>query len=184
MSNVLIMLAPGFEEAEAIITADVLKRMGFGVTLAGIDDMDVAGSHQMTVRADALLNDLNPADYRAAILPGGLPGAANLRDSAAVKRAVLDIYANGGIAAAICAAPLALAAFGLLDGKTVTGYPGMEKEFGNARYTGRFTETDGRIITGKGPAAAFKFGAAIGEALGKSSAAVMAGMLVNDEGGE
>lgn len=181
MSKILIMLAPGFEEAEAVIAADVLKRMGFEVTLAGVDSIEVTGAHHITVRADALLGDLNPADYRAAVLPGGLPGATNLRDSALVRRTVLAVYENGGIAAAICAAPLALAAFGLLDGKTVTGYPGMEKEFGRARYTGRFTETDGRIVTGKGPAAAFRFGAAVGEALGKSSAAVLKGMLADGD---
>ncbi len=179
MSKILIMLAPGFEEAEAIITADVLKRMGFDVTLAGVTSLEVTGSHNMTVKADTLLADVNTVNYCAVVLPGGLPGATNLRD----KQAVLDIYGNGGIAAAICAAPLALAAFGLLDGRTVTGYPGMEKEFGNARYTGKFTETDGRIVTGKGPAAAFKFGAAIGEALGKAADTVMKGMLVDGERG-
>lgn len=183
MSKILIMLAPGFEEAEAIITADVLKRMGFDVTLAGVASLEVTGSHNMTVKADTLLADVNTVNYCGAVLPGGLPGATNLRDSAAVKQAVLDIYGNGGIAAAICAAPLALAAFGLLDGRTVTGYPGVEKEFGNVRYTGKFTETDGRIVTGKGPAAAFKFGAAIGEALGKASDTVMKGMLVDGERG-
>ncbi len=181
MSKVLIMLAPGFEEAEAIVTADVLKRMGFEVTLAGVDSLEVSGSHNITVKADVLLKDVNAADFAAAVLPGGLPGATNLRDSALVKQAVLTVYEKGGIAAAICAAPLALAAFGLLEGKTVTGYPGMEAQFGKVNYTGRFAETDGRIVTGKGPAASFKFGAAIGEALGKSAEAVLKGMLVDGD---
>ncbi len=180
MKKILIMLAPGFEEAEAVITADVLKRMKFDVTLAGVETLEVTGSHGMVLKADKLLSEVVLHEFSAAVLPGGLPGATNLRDSQAVRKAVLTVYENGGIAAAICAAPLALAAFGLLDGKKVTGYPGMEAQFGKSSYTGKFAETDGRIVTGKGPAAAFKFGAAIGEALGTSSAEVMKGMLVND----
>lgn len=181
MKKILIMLAPGFEEAEAIITADVLERMKFEVTLAGVETLEVTGSHGMVIKADKLLGEVDINEFSAAVLPGGLPGATNLRDSQEVRQAVLAIYGNGGVAAAICAAPLALASFGLLDGKNVTGYPGMESQYGKSNYTGKFAETDGRIVTGKGPAAAFKFGAAIGEALGVSSAEVLKAMLVDGE---
>ena len=119
------------------------------------------------------------ANYCCVILPGGLPGANHLRESDELMEFTQAVYADGGIAAAICAAPIALARFGLIEGKTITAYPGFEEQLDNNCPTGNMTEVDGRIITGKGPGAAFEFGARIVAALGKADAAnqILKGMF-------
>ncbi|MHB9139137.1 MAG: DJ-1/PfpI family protein, partial [Victivallaceae bacterium] len=93
---------------------------------------------------------------------------------------VKTVYNNGGIAAAICAAPIALARAGITDGKKITAYPGFEKYLDKADYTGTITQVDGRVITGKGPGASFEFAAKIAEALGKGEQVktVLANMFV------
>lgn len=164
--SILMPLAEGFEEIEAIAVADVLRRAGLKLTLAGVTAQLVTGAHHIAVNADCVLNNVNPAHFTAIVLPGGMPGSKHLRDSDAVLRAVKTIYANGGIVAAICAAPIVLARAGLLDGKKVTAFPGFEPELGHAEHTGALTQVDGRIITGKGAGAAFEFAARIAEALG------------------
>ena len=178
--KIVMVLAPGFEEAEAVVTADVLRRIGFELVMAGLDDMIVAGAHDIKITADAMLSELDTVDFDAVILPGGLPGSMNLRNSAELMDFVHTIYTGGGVAAAICAAPIALARFGLTDGKTITAYPGFEEYLNGNVPTGRMTEIDGRIVTGKGPGAAFEFAGRIAEALGESSrmAGVFEGMFV------
>lgn len=177
MKKIMVILAEGFEEIEAVATIDILRRCEFNVVIAGLDSTKITGAHQIKINCDKLLSELNPQDFDAVVLPGGMPGSTNLRDSAAVKKVVLSIYQQGGIVAAICAAPLALAEFGLTEGRNITGYPSVEAKFGNCNYTGKTTETDGQIITGRGPAAVFEFATAISKALGKSAAEVMSGLL-------
>lgn len=177
MKKIMVILADGFEEIEAIGTIDILRRCEFDVVIAGSDSNCVTGAHQIKVSCDKLLSELNPKDFHAVVLPGGMPGSTNLRDSATVKNAVLTVYNQGGIVAAICAAPLALAEFGLTEGRNITGYPGVEGKFGNCNYTGKTTESDKRIITGRGPAAVFEFAAVISEALEKPASDVLRGLL-------
>jgi DJ-1 family protein len=180
--KIVMVLAPGFEEAEAIITADVLRRLGLDLVLAGLDDIEVIGAHEIKINADTRLEKLNAEDFKAVILPGGMPGSMNLRNSNELMKFVCSIYANSGIAAAICAAPIALARFGLIDGKTITAYPGFEDYLNGNMPTGNMIEVDGRIITGKGPGAAFEFAGRIAEALGKgaNTAQLFAGMFVKE----
>lgn len=162
----ILLLADGFEESEAVITVDVLRRLGVAVEIAAIgDSLEVRGAHDIVLRAEKFLADVNQADYSCVILPGGMPGAANLRANPGVIRLVQTIHAKGGIAAAICAAPMVLARAGLLAGRRFTGYPGFDADFGGAP-TGKPAESDGRVITGRGPGATFAFAAAVAAALG------------------
>lgn len=178
--RLLVVLADGFEEAEAIIPVDVLKRLGFDVVIAGLTEIAVRGAHDVVIQADCLLADVETADCAALILPGGMPGSANLRDSELVMEKIRESNSEGKIVAAICAAPIALGRAGVLQGKKVTCYPGFEGQLTGAEYTAAKTEVDGNIVTGKGPGAAFEFAAAIAGAMGKSveAAELFQGMFV------
>jgi len=178
--KIVMVLASGFEEAEAVMVADVLRRLGFDLVLAGLDDIVVEGAHDIKISADAVLAELDTVDFDAVVLPGGMPGSMNLRNSDELMEFVYTVYAGGGVVAAICAAPIALARFGLTDGKTITAYPGFEEYLNGNVPTGRMTEIDDRIVTGKGPGAAFEFAGRIAEALGEGDAAaqVFKGMFI------
>lgn len=169
--KIAIVLAEGFEETEAVVPADILRRLGFDLVLVSLHGKGVPGAHGIIIEADCTIADLKAADLSAVILPGGMPGSVNLRDDERLLALVRDVYNNGGIAAAICAAPIALHAAGILAGKTVTGYPFplLEETLSDANYTGNRTEIDANIITGKGPGVAFEFSVKIAEALGKKA---------------
>ncbi len=166
MKKVLMILAEGFEEIEAIGTADILRRAGLELTIAGLNGLNICGSHNISVTSDALLDNLNAATFDAIVLPGGMPGSNNLKNSEKVLAAVQTIYRQGGIVSAICAAPIVLAAAGILNDKRITSYPGFENNFTMAHHTGKMTEIDGNIITGRGPGATYEFAAVVAAALG------------------
>ena len=179
--KVLMILAGGFEETEAIAVADVLRRLNIDVTVAGLDSLEPAGTHGFTVKADALLEKCGGEPYDGVFLPGGMPGATNLLQSEAVLELVRRIDREGGVVAAICAAPLVLARAGLLAGRRFTMYPGFEQYLGGMTPTGELAECDGRVVTGKGPGAVFAFAAKLAAALGKSRqeiAAACAAMFI------
>lgn len=163
MKKALLLLAPGFEEIEALGTCDVLRRLGIEVTLAGVSGIKVAGSHGIKVEADAELKDLDSNEYDALILPGGMPGAENLL---AHKDLVREFCGEGRVVAAICAAPMVLSAAGVLHGRNFTMYPGFEKYLNEGEEpTGNAVEYDGNIVTAKGPGSTVFFAAAIGRLL-------------------
>jgi 4-methyl-5(b-hydroxyethyl)-thiazole monophosphate biosynthesis len=110
-----------------------------------------------------------------------MPGAANLRDSSEVLELVKKVNDRGGVVSAICAAPIALKAAGIIEGKTVTSHPSVKNELKGCKHTGNLTEKDGNIITGKGPGAAFEFAAKVASALGKAdeAEALMSNMFVH-----
>ncbi|QSH42282.1 DJ-1/PfpI family protein [Lentisphaerota bacterium ZTH] len=166
--KMIMILADGFEETEAVTVADVLRRLDFDLLLCGLKGREVKGAHNIKFTADCSLQDVDARAFKAFILPGGLPGAMNLRESDALMDFAGKIYAGGGIAAAICAAPIALARFGITAGKTITAYPGFEQYLEGNRPTGAMTEVDDRVITGKGPGAGFEFAARIAEKFGKA----------------
>ena len=179
--SVIIVLADGFEETEAVGTADVLKRVGFPVQLAGLNARLVTSSAGTKIQTDLLFQEVQWENAAALVLPGGLPGATNLRDSQAVIDALLLMNRTDKVIAAICAAPIVLERAGLTEGRRLTGYPGTNQNLPKLVYTGNRTECDGRIVTGKGPGAAFEFGSRIAAALGADPAkinAVLEGMFV------
>lgn len=175
VKNVVIVLADGFEEVEAIAPADVLKRLGCNVILAGLKNMTVTGAHGISVNADAVLDGVDCINADAFVLPGGLPGATNLRDDARIMEILRKRNAENKICAAICAAPAAvLASAGIVGDRVITGYPGCEGlSKGEAVTTsGAPAEISGNLVTGKGPGAAFDFAAAIAKAIGITDAQI------------
>lgn len=163
---VYLFFATGTEEAEALVTADIIRRAGIDLQIVSITgDRIVTGAHGIRVEADALLSDVDFFDADMLIFPGGLPGATNLADCSDLNERLRDHVYLGRPVAAICAAPLVPGRLGLLDGKRATCYPGFEGELTGASCTGALVEVDGQFITGKGPAAVFEFGYAIVERL-------------------
>lgn len=176
-----VFLADGFEEVEALATVDVLRRCGIEVQTVSISySEEVTGAHGIIVKADKVLDYSMLQDADFLILPGGLPGATNLRDCEALQDVLKQHAAKGGNLAAICAAPMVLGGLGLLEGKEATCYPGFEKYMIGAKPGSLPVVQDGNVITGKGPAFAFAFGLKIAEAIkGKEVARdVAAGMLL------
>lgn len=181
MKKAIVFLAEGFEEMEATGTVDILRRGGVNALTASItEDLNVTGAHGMKFIADTTLSALDLSGIDALILPGGLPGSTNLNECVPLKEALLNQYREGKIVAAICAAPLVLGGLGLLKGKKATCYPGFETKMIGAEATGNATETDGNVITGKGPGLVFQFGLALVAALrGEATAEeVAAGLLL------
>ncbi|HNW03984.1 MAG TPA: DJ-1/PfpI family protein [Oscillospiraceae bacterium] len=170
---VCLYLANGFEETEAVTTYDILKRAGLAVTIVGVGGKTIRGAHGLTVEADVPENAPGLSDPDMIVLPGGMPGARNLKNSDAVSRAIRNALAGDKIIGAICAAPgVVLAGTGALKGKRWTCYPGFEVPEG--RYTGARAERDGNLITANGPGAAPEFAFLLAEAaLGGQAAAAL-----------
>ncbi|MBQ0098447.1 MAG: DJ-1/PfpI family protein [Oscillospiraceae bacterium] len=155
-------LAEGFEEIEALATVDILRRAGIGVKTVGVNGEYVTGNHNITVKADMLLEDLvSFDDMKGVILPGGMPGVTNLDKPELVKKAINYCIDNLLLVCAICAAPSMLGRMGVLKNKEVTCYPGFEKELIGAKPTAQKCVVDGNFITAKGPGCAFDFANAI-----------------------
>lgn len=159
MKAICFFLAEGFEEVEALLPLDILRRGGLDVrTVSVTGDRIVKGAHQVPVVADLLFEDLAADEVEMIVLPGGMPGAVNLDAHAGLDVLVRSAAAAGQPMAAICAAPLVYGKRGLLNGKKATCYPGFESYLEGADCTGRMVETDGNFVTGKGPGAAAEFG--------------------------
>lgn len=174
-----VLFAPGFEEIEAVSIVDVLRRVGIQTTAVSITDAaEVTGSHQITVRTDQLLREIAGRNWDAVVCPGGMPGSMNLAEAPAVRDLLRATAAAGGVTAAVCAAPLALHAAGLLHERTITCFPGVETKISEAVCTGRRVEVDGRIVTGLAAGAAAEFALAVAEVLGfrEKAAAVRASL--------
>ncbi|MBR1414627.1 MAG: DJ-1/PfpI family protein [Prevotella sp.] len=160
MAKVYVFLADGFEDVEALIPVDVLRRGGVDVTTVSVVDGSqvVESAHGVQMVADALFEDCDFRDADLLLLPGGMPGAKNLYEHEGVREAVLRQQAEGRRLAAICAAPaVVLGQLGVLQGKKATCYPGFEQLLRGADYTGELCTVDGLVTTAEGPAAAFPF---------------------------
>ena len=158
----VLFLTTGFEEAEALVTLDMLRRGGVAVTTASLTgDLYVTGSHDITVRADALFEDVKDAAYDALILPGG-PGTSRYFEHENLLNRIKKAAECGhAVIAAICAAPSVLGYLGLLNGKRATCFPGFEDKLTGATVTGQPSETDGRVVTGKSAGCVFDFSFAL-----------------------
>lgn len=169
---VYVLLAPGFEEAEALVPVDLLRRAGIETALVSITGEPVPGSHSVTVTADIALEDVDLSKADMVVLPGGGPGYKNLGKEPRVEELVRSAAEKGLWVAAICAAPTLLGRWGLLTGKDAVCYPGMEEGLTGAKARmDRGFVADGKIITGRAAGSAFDFGLALIEALaGKAEA--------------
>lgn len=156
---VVVFLAQGFEEIEALTTVDILRRAGLEVVMIGIDGLSVTGSHGITVRADSTaLPPIN--QIQAVVLPGGLPGTTHLDASPLVDTCLQQVNSDC-LLCAICAAPSVLGKRGLLSGKRATCYPGYESQLHGALTAGNAVEMDDNCITAKGAGVAVDFALAM-----------------------
>lgn len=147
---VIVLLADGFEEIEALTPVDMLRRAGLTVYTVGITGKTVTGSHGIPVIADLLPSEVKLDEVRLAIFPGGMPGALNLDKSPFTDEVIDSVLKRGARLAAICAAPLCFGRRGLLSDKRATCYPGFEDELVGAITTGEGVVTDGNITTARG----------------------------------
>jgi 4-methyl-5(b-hydroxyethyl)-thiazole monophosphate biosynthesis len=163
MARVLVPLADGFEEIEAVTTIDLLRRAGIEVIVAGLTQTRVTGSHGIAMEADSVLDDALAEDYDMIALPGGMPGADNLENDPRIIAILRDMAERERFTAAICAAPKVLAAAGLLDGKRATSYPGFldAARTPGLAVTDATVEQHGKVITSRGPGTAMDFGLAL-----------------------
>ncbi len=165
MKRVLVPLAPGFEELEAVTIVDILRRAGAEVVVAALAETPVVGSHGIALAADAPLDRVADQEFDLIALPGGMPGAAHLCDDARIGRIVRRQHEAGRPIAAICAAPMVLAAAGLLEGRRATSFPGYLADTAHAELLDAPVVEDGGIITSRGPGTALDFALALVERL-------------------
>lgn len=180
MKKVLLMIAEGFEEIEAISVVDVLRRANIICDMCSINKEYVKGTHGILIKSDCCIDDIDAKEYDAIVLPGGLPGATNLKDNR-VKSFVEELNKSKKIIAAICAAPETLEGFGVLKGKKCTSYPGFIKDRKSIKYVDEIVVKDDNIITSRGPATSIAFSLEIVKELGyeKEANDIKEEMMVN-----
>jgi protein deglycase len=170
VSRVLVPLAPGFEEIEAVTIVDVLRRGGVEVVVAGLKSAGpVEGAHGIAVRADAALVEVRGRSFDMVVLPGGEPGVTNLSADDAVQALVAERMQAGTPLGAICAAPRILAGGGFLRGRRATSHPSVAAQLkaGGALYEeARRVVRDGALVTSRGPGTAIEFSLEVLEMLG------------------
>lgn len=156
--SVVVALADGFEEIEAVTPIDILRRAGLEVIVAGVGKIAVRGQGGLVIQADMKIEDYT-ATPDALVLPGGSLGASNLKNSDAVTSLIARLDKEHRLIAAICAAPaVVLPKTGVLDGKTATCYPGFERNFGSKiTFSDRRVVNDGHVVTSRGPGTALEF---------------------------
>jgi 4-methyl-5(b-hydroxyethyl)-thiazole monophosphate biosynthesis len=159
MAMVLVLLAQGCEELEAVTVIDLLRRAGIDVVTAALDDQPVTGSRGTRLLADTTVDIAMHQDYDMVVLPGGLPGADNLDRDARVHELLRTMASRGKFIAAICAAPKVLAHAGLLKGRCVTAFPGVlvGADAVDVRVVSDAVVADGTVITSRGPGTAMDF---------------------------
>lgn len=172
MPRVLVPLAQGCEEIEAVTIIDLLRRAGIEVVTAGLDARPVTASRGVRLIPDATLDDAMKRGFDMIVLPGGGPGADNLDNDRRIRELLKDMAAQGKYTAAICAAPKVLASAGLLDGRRATAYPGTLEPLAVPGLNLEDTAVviDGRIITSRGPGTAMDFALALIQQLAGATA--------------
>ncbi|ADJ27018.1 DJ-1 family protein [Nitrosococcus watsonii C-113] len=165
--KVLIPLAQGCEELEAVTLIDLLRRGGVQVVTAGLDEQVVTASRGTRLLPDASLDKVFQQEFDMVVLPGGQPGADNLNADPRIHALLKRTAERGKVTAAICAAPTVLANTGLLAGKRATGYPGFldKLDLPTTTLENQAVVVDGRVVTSKGPGTAMDFALALIEIL-------------------
>ena len=154
---IAILLADGFEEMEALVPLDMLRRAGLDARTVGVSGKIAVGSHGIAVVCDLTADELDTDRISLAVFPGGMPGSLNLDKAEITDKVIASVTERGGRLAAICAAPLVLGHRGLLKGRRATCYPGFEGELIGATVTDLGVVTDGNITTARGAGVALAF---------------------------
>lgn len=163
--KVRVLFATGNEEVEALTVVDLLRRAGIECLMVSSEDTDtITSSHNVTIQMDEKISEISD-DADMIVLPGGIPGVPNFIANPKVKELVVKQYEAGKYVAAICAAPTALGAFGILKDKKAVCYPGMESELCCAEVVMDSVVRDGNVITSRGLGTAIPFGLALVECL-------------------
>ncbi len=157
MAKVLVPLAQGCEELEAVTVIDLLRRAGIEVVAAGLDGQPVKASRGVVLMPDCSLDEALRQDYDMLVLPGGMPGMTHLKSDNRILALLRAMAAEGKYTAAICAAPAVLAEAGLLDGKRATSFPGFLDGRAELQSDGADVVVDGTVITSRGPGTAMDF---------------------------
>ncbi len=158
MKKVIIIVAPGFEEVEAVTPLDFLRRAGIEVFAAGLASREVTGSHGITLLCDGTLSEA-PDKIDGVVIPGGMPGASNIAENPEAAKLIRRVYQEGGLVAAICAAPaVVLGGTGILSGRRATCFPGFHDRLGqDVQHASDRIVRDGNIVTSQGPGTAAEF---------------------------
>lgn len=172
MKKVLVLLAKGFEEIEAISVIDILRRTpDVIVHICSTGNQFVTGAHGIVIKSDLRIDyiDLFTDTYDLVYIPGGMPGAESLRDNEKVIELINKYYKDDTKIAAICAGPIVLERAGLLEGEVGTSYPGFENELSFKEYKEELVVVSDNIITSRGPGTSMELGFVILEELGLES---------------
>jgi 4-methyl-5(b-hydroxyethyl)-thiazole monophosphate biosynthesis len=165
MKKVLVPLAQGCEEIEAVTIIDILRRAGITVVSAGLDNLAVLASRGVVLMPDSTLDAVLDDDFDMIVLPGGQPGTNNLKADQRIIALLQKMARQGKYVAAICAAPSVLATAGLLDGKQATSFPGALTPFPKVKQQHAAIAEDGKLITSRGPGTAMDFALTLVERL-------------------
>jgi len=178
--RILLFLAEGFEEIEAVAPIDVFRRAGIDVTTVSVSNkLTVTGAHGIGVNADVIFEKADLSGDFLIYLPGGMPGTTNLDNHAGLKKLIEKQAAEGATIAAICAAPSILGKMGLLKQKEAICYPGFESFLTDAKISSSTIVKSGNILTAKGPGVAIPFALKIVEELkGKDTAQQVANAMI------
>ncbi|MFQ5509907.1 MAG: DJ-1 family glyoxalase III [Leptospirillia bacterium] len=166
-AKVLVPLAEGFEEIEAVTVIDILRRAGVEVISAGLTDGPIKGSRGIVVTPDTAVHRIMDNDFDMVVLPGGLPGTTHLRLDKRIHDIVNRIHERKGYVTAICAAPTLFAEMGFLEDRRATSHPSTREEV-SARtkdYSEDRVVTDGHFITSRSPGTAMEFAMKLVEVL-------------------
>lgn len=167
----IVPLAEGFEEIEFSTIVDILRRAGIRVAVAGLQEGIIDGAHGVRITPDTLIDKVAADNFDVIILVGGNPGFINLGKSEKVLKLVKEMCDSSKYVTAICGAPSVLAKAGVIKGKRVTVFPGMEGTLTGAQYRDERVVVDGKIITSQGPGTALEFAIKLVEVLaGKGTA--------------
>lgn len=161
MKRVVVPVADGFEEIEAVVVIDILRRAGLEVVVAGVGGTMVTGAHAIMLRCDARIEDCDFAAVHAIVLPGGMPGTLRLGESPELRRALSAVFGAGKLVAAVCAAPTVLESCGILEGRRATSHPAHAGEMRRCRYEESAVVEDGNVITSRGAGTSIEFAAAV-----------------------
>jgi 4-methyl-5(b-hydroxyethyl)-thiazole monophosphate biosynthesis len=164
--KILMPLAEGFEEIEAIIAVDILRRADIEIVVAGLKEGLVEGAHKIKMLPDTHLDKINQSEFDGIILPGGSPGFINLGNDDRILRMIRQMNKDGKYIAAICAAPSVLIKAGIMAGRKATVSPsGKAQMQACARYSEERVVVDGNLITSQSPGTAMEFALKLVEVL-------------------